>query len=99
LSAEEELVIYRVAQESLTNVVRHAQAGRVAVTLERDRDGGVVLTVRDDGVGLPEAVAEDSSGIRGMRERALLVGAQLTVSAVQPHGTEVALRVPAKDAR
>ena len=53
LTAEEELVIYRVAQESLTNVVRHAQARRVMVTLEPDRDRGVVLTVRDDGVGLP----------------------------------------------
>ena len=99
LTAEEELVIYRVAQESLTNVVRHAQARRVVVTLERDRDRGVVLTVRDDGVGLPAEVADDSSGIRGMRERALLVGAQLRVSAVEPHGTEVALRVPVKDAR
>jgi two-component system, NarL family, sensor histidine kinase UhpB len=96
---EEELVIYRVAQESLTNVVRHAQARRVMVTLERDRDRGVVLTVRDDGVGLPAEVADDSSGIRGMRERALLVGAQLRVSAVEPHGTEVALRVPVRHAR
>ena len=59
---------------------------------------GVVLTVRDDGVGLPAEVADDSSGIRGMRERALLVGAQLNVTAVDPHGTEVTLRVPAKDA-
>ena len=99
LTAEEELVIYRVAQESLTNVVRHAQARQVMVTLEPDDDGGVVLTVRDDGIGLPPEVADDSSGIRGMRERALLVGAQLTVSAVDPHGTEVALRLPDKDVR
>ena len=99
LTAEEELVIYRVAQESLTNVVRHAQARQVMVTLEPDDDGGVVLTVRDDGIGLPPEVADDSNGIRGMRERALLVGAQLTVSAVEPHGTEVALRLPDKDVR
>jgi two-component system, NarL family, sensor histidine kinase UhpB len=99
LTAEEELVIYRVAQESLTNVVRHAQARRVTVTLEPDLDRGVVLTVRDDGVGLPAEVADDSSGIRGMRERALLVGAQLSVSALEPNGTEVALRVPIKDTR
>src|SRR5829696_4701736 len=96
LTAEEELVIYRVAQESLTNVVRHAQARRVMVSLEPDRDHGVVLTVRDDGVGLPAEVADDSSGIRGMRERALLVGAQLNVTAVDPRGTEVALRLPDK---
>jgi two-component system sensor histidine kinase UhpB len=99
LTAEEELVIYRVAQESLTNVVRHAQARRVAVTLERDLDGGVVLTVRDDGVGLPEQVEDGSSGIRGMRERALLVGAQLRVDAVDPNGTQIVLRLPPKDVR
>src|SRR5215210_2834653 len=96
LTSEEELVIYRVAQESLTNVLRHAQARRVSLTLEPDRDGGVVPIVRDDGVGVPAEVVSDSSGIRGMRERALLVGAQLTVSPVEPSGTEVALRLPAK---
>jgi two-component system sensor histidine kinase UhpB len=57
----------------------------------------VVLVVTDDGVGFPDATASDSSGIRGMRERALLVGAQLTVRAVEPHGTEVTLRLPARD--
>ena len=99
MTAEEELVIYRVAQESLTNVVRHAQAERVLVTLEPDLDGSVVLTVRDDGVGLPDPVADGSSGIRGMRERALLVGAQLRVDAVDPNGTQIVLRLPPKDAR
>ena len=58
-----------------------------------------MLTVRDDGIGLPLEVADDSSGIRGMRERALLVGAQLRVGGVEPHGTEVALRLPEKDVR
>ena len=97
LTAEEELVIYRVAQESLTNVVRHARARRVTLTLEADADRGVVLVVADDGVGVPDEAASDSSGIRGMRERALLVGAQLTVRAVEPHGTEVTLRLPARE--
>jgi two-component system, NarL family, sensor histidine kinase UhpB len=96
LTAEEELVIYRVAQESLTNVVRHARARRVSLTLEVDADGGVGLVVADDGAGIPDEAASDSSGIRGMRERALLVGAQLTVRAVEPHGTEVSLRLPAR---
>jgi two-component system, NarL family, sensor histidine kinase UhpB len=97
LTAEEELVIYRVAQESLTNVVRHARARRVTVTLEADADRAVVLVVSDDGVGLPDMAGHDSNGIRGMRERALLVGAQLTVGAVEPHGTEVTLRLPARE--
>jgi two-component system, NarL family, sensor histidine kinase UhpB len=97
LSSEEELVIYRVAQESLTNVVRHARARRVTVTLESGPDRDVILSVRDDGVGLPSEAASDSNGIRGMRERALLVGAQLTIGAVEPRGTEVSLRLPARE--
>jgi two-component system sensor histidine kinase UhpB len=97
LSSEEELVIYRVAQESLTNVVRHAHAGRVTLTLRTTSDGGVQLAVRDDGVGIPRSAVSDSSGIRGMRERALLVGAQLSIDAVQPHGTEVSLTLPARE--
>jgi two-component system sensor histidine kinase UhpB len=98
LTAEDELVIYRVAQESLTNVVRHAGASRVSVTLEAADEGrGVVLAVADDGAGFPDEAESDASGIRGMRERALLVGAQLSVGAVDPHGTEVTLRLPARD--
>jgi two-component system sensor histidine kinase UhpB len=98
LTDEEELVIYRVAQESLTNIVRHARAERVSLTLESERGGDVVLTVRDDGVGLAAEAVEDSTGIRGMRERALLVGALLSIRAVEPHGTEVVLRLPGKEA-
>lgn len=94
LTAEQELVIYRVAQESLTNVLRHAHAERVELTLGPDVQGGVLLVVRDDGVGLPENAEHPSSGIRGMRERALLVGAQLSVRRVEPHGTEVRLHLP-----
>jgi two-component system sensor histidine kinase UhpB len=97
VTSEEELVIHRLAQESLTNVARHARAQRVTVTLERGGDGGVVLHVRDDGVGLAAGAAGDSTGIRGMRERALLVGAQLSVSAAAPRGTEVTLRLPARE--
>jgi two-component system sensor histidine kinase UhpB len=96
LSAEEELVIYRVAQEALTNVVRHARASRVTLTLGRDRDA-VVLAVTDDGIGLPRSARGDWTGVRGMRERALLIGAELAVRAVPPRGTEVRLRIPRRD--
>jgi two-component system sensor histidine kinase UhpB len=95
LNAEEELVIYRVAQESLTNVVRHAQASRVTLVLCRHATE-VVLVVRDDGIGLPPVAGADWTGIRGMRERALLIGAELVIRAATPHGTEVRLRVPSK---
>jgi two-component system, NarL family, sensor histidine kinase UhpB len=93
LTAEQELVIYRVAQESLTNVVRHASAERVELSLQGDGQG-VTLTVRDDGVGLPDDADQHANGIRGMRERALLVGAQFTVRRLTPSGTEVLLRLP-----
>ena len=88
-------MIYRVAQESLTNVVRHAGAERVELSLRGNRDTGVTLTVRDDGIGLPDHHADQhSNGIRGMRERALLVGGQLSVRRLTPSGTEVLLHVP-----
>jgi two-component system sensor histidine kinase UhpB len=97
LSAEQELVIYRVAQESITNVVRHAGASHAEVTLRRDGDGGVLLVVRDDGVGLPAIAERDSTGLRGMRERALLVGANMTITAAPTGGTEVRLHLPSTE--
>jgi two-component system, NarL family, sensor histidine kinase UhpB len=94
LSPEAELAIYRVAQESLTNVARHADASRVEVALA----GGarsVVLRVSDDGRGFDEGVAPNGSGgLRGMRERALLVGGVLAVKRLTSSGVEVRLEVP-----
>jgi two-component system sensor histidine kinase UhpB len=95
LSAEDELVVYRVAQESLVNVVRHARATSAELSL-RAENGSVVLRVRDDGRGIEAAGLRSGNGVRGMRERALLVGGDLRVAAVSPHGTEVQLRLPAK---
>ena len=97
LTPEQELVIYRVAQEGLTNVVRHAGASRVELLLERTAEGDVSLTVRDDGVGLRDDADQHANGIRGMRERALLVGGTLTVRRARPSGTEVQLHLPTKE--
>jgi two-component system sensor histidine kinase UhpB len=91
LSSEVELVIYRVAQEALTNAVRHAQGKEVKVSLTRAA-GGVVLVVSDDGRGLPEQTSE--GGLAGMRERALLIGADLETRSVSGRGTEIVLSVP-----
>ena len=93
LSPEVELVLYRVAQESLTNVARHADASRVELVLERAGDG-VVLRVRDDGKGFQMDDSKRVNGIRGMRERAVLIGARLRIDSVPGRGTEVELRVP-----
>ena len=74
LDDDEELVIYRVAQEALTNVVRHAEARDARLELTTKPDA-IRLAVRDNGRGLRDA--SEGAGLRGMRERAILVGAQL----------------------
>jgi two-component system sensor histidine kinase UhpB len=91
LDGERELVLYRVAQESLTNVARHADAGSVELRLRRTA-GGVELRVDDDGRGI--GPAREGAGIRGMRERALLVGAGLDIGPAPGGGTRVRLAVP-----
>ena len=91
LSPDQDLAVYRVAQESLTNVARHARAGSARVALEQE-DGAVVLRVCDDGVGIPALHAEATDGgVGGMRERALLAGGRLRVRALPARGTEVRL--------
>lgn len=82
---------YRIAQEALTNVVRHSAASHATVTVERDADD-LVLTVADDGAGIP-ATASERGGLRGMRERAQLAGGALTVDS-GTRGTAVVARLP-----
>jgi two-component system sensor histidine kinase UhpB len=96
LRAETELVVYRVAQEALTNAARHSGSDCAELTLAH-RDGALVLTVRDEGRGLS---ADDAAGtgIRGMQERAALIGARLEVAnrACGP-GCAVRLEVPVEE--
>jgi two-component system sensor histidine kinase UhpB len=96
LSEEAELVIYRVAQEALTNVARHADTDRAELTLT-GTNGRLTLRVLDDGIGLDPRRGE-GGGLRGMRERAVLVGAELTVSRRPERGTEVRLDLPVSEA-
>jgi two-component system sensor histidine kinase UhpB len=77
----------------MTNVARHAEASAVDLGLER-YDNRIVLTVRDDGRGLPAVAQASSHGIRGMRERAMLIGAELAITPAPGHGTEVKLSIP-----
>jgi two-component system, NarL family, sensor histidine kinase UhpB len=91
LDHQTELVLYRVAQEALTNAARHAEAGRAEVGL-RHTDEAVVLTVTDDGRGTGRA--PEGAGMRGMRERALLIGATLDITSRPQAGTQVRLTVP-----
>lgn len=89
-----ETVAYRVAQESLTNVVRHADAG--VVRLEIGIEGGVLRAhVQDDGVGFdPTQIEASRLGVLGMRERARAVGGGLTIETAPGEGTTVRLEVP-----
>jgi two-component system sensor histidine kinase UhpB len=93
LDPESELVLYRVAQEALTNAMRHAGADRVLLTLAAE-DTRIRLVVQDDGVGLNGAPA--GSGLRGMRERAMLIGARLSVRDRPGGGVEVGIDVPSR---
>jgi two-component system, chemotaxis family, CheB/CheR fusion protein len=96
LGRDAELVFYRVAQEALNNIVKHAHASRVDVLLEA-RDGNVVLVIEDDGIGFDVADRENRDkgiGIVGMQERASLIGATLDLESKPGEGTAVYLRIP-----
>jgi two-component system sensor histidine kinase UhpB len=95
LGDDAQLVVYRVAQEALSNAARHSGAKRITVTLARSEDGGVELDAADDGDGFAFDEAERGLGIAGMRERALLVGGELTIESRPGRGTTVRLTVPA----
>jgi two-component system sensor histidine kinase UhpB len=95
LGDDAQLVVYRVAQEALANAARHSGAKRLSVRLARRPAVGVELEVTDDGRGFAFDQAERGLGIAGMRERALLVGGELTIESRPGHGTTVRLTVPA----
>ena len=93
LPADAELAVYRIAQESLTNVARHSGATHVTMALERGLDS-VVLRVLDDGRGFGGAPVEQG-GLRSMRERALMIGGALAIKEGAAGGVDVRLEVPA----
>lgn len=95
LSADQQIVIFRIAQEALSNVVQHAAAQAVHLSLQAHGPHGVVLRISDDGHGLPPAGgrhfgARDQTGMTGMRERATLIGGVLDVRS-GPAGTTIEL--------
>jgi signal transduction histidine kinase len=90
-------MVYRLAQEALNNVAKHARAQHVDIVLERNADH-LSLIVEDDGVGfnpLDRETLGEGLGLTGMRERAALVGADVQIESVPDRGTTVILRVPA----
>jgi two-component system, NarL family, sensor histidine kinase DevS len=94
LPAEAETALYRIVQESLTNIVKHARASRVSVVLTR-KDDSVSVIVEDDGVGFePGRTREGGLGLVGMRERVGLLGGRLTVESRPGAGTTFVAEVP-----
>ena len=90
-----ELVLYRVAQESLTNIARHSEATHVLLDLGRNSHS-VVLRIADNGRGFDQPHVE-GGGLRGIRENALIVGGALAIKASASGGVEVRLEVPTRD--
>ena len=93
LDSDQEIVVYRVAQEALSNVAQHASARHVKLALSADNDG-VELTIRDDGRGFDPHAEHDSLGLSGMSERARLLGGRLEVDSSPGSGTSLTLQVP-----
>lgn len=89
-------VIFRIFQETLTNIIRHAKATKVHVQLEEADDDYLVMKVRDNGRGISEEdqVKTTSFGLVGMRERAMLIGGEVTLQGAPGKGTTVTVRVP-----
>lgn len=97
LPPDVELAVYRVAQEALTNAMRHADASEIDVSLTCS-GGELVLAVRDNGRGFPESM-RDGGGLTGMRERAMLVRASLELDSSAGRGVIVTLRLPLSEQR
>jgi len=94
LAAEVETALYRIVQESLTNVVKHAHARAVSIVLARKPDT-VAIVIEDDGRGFdPATTREDGFGLEGMRERASLLEGRLQVESRAGAGTTIVAEVP-----
>ncbi len=96
LSRDASTAVFRVLQEALTNVARHAKAANVSVSFEASREQAL-LTVEDDGIGIPaSAIGHSKSiGLIGMTERASILGGDVSITPISPRGTRVLLRLPA----
>ncbi|HEY3542473.1 MAG TPA: histidine kinase [Gaiellaceae bacterium] len=95
LSEDAELALYRIAQEALTNSIRHSQAAAIRIELAAV-DRSVRLSVHDDGRGMLYAADVEGGGIRGIRERAIAAGAQLAIASRPGGGTSVTVVVEAE---
>jgi signal transduction histidine kinase len=94
LSDERNTALYRIAQEALSNVIKHAQASDAVVTLKMDADT-LEIEIKDNGIGMADAQREPPGhyGLMGMRERAAMIGATLSIISAPDEGTAVRVRL------
>ena len=94
ISGDMETAVYRIVQEAITNIIRHAQATRIDVMIKR-RDSSLVVIVEDNGVGFDQKARHDGHlGLVGMEERAIMLGGSITFESIPGTGTTVFLEVP-----
>jgi len=93
VSGDEERIVYRLVQEALTNVTKHAHASHINVTAA-ELDDVIRIVIRDDGDGFDPAASRSGRGLRGMRERIELFGGQIEVASTPGEGTEISATVP-----
>ena len=93
LPTDVETTMYRIVQEALTNIARHAGASRISILLTR-KERAVVVVIEDDGAGFDPGHATAGLGLTGMRERVTLLGGRLRVEANPGRGATIAAEVP-----
>jgi len=98
LDEEKSTAIFRIFQEALTNVIRHSSAKKVSVSLNTKNES-LILKIKDNGLGInPEQISGTKSlGIIGMKERALILGGEVTIEGIPGKGTEVTVEMPLND--
>ena len=98
VDSDTSIAVYRIVQEALTNVIRHAKATRFELSLAEGDDGEIELRMRDNGVGLPSSfnAAKLSHGLSGMRQRARALGGDIAWESAPRQGTRIDVRIPVR---